>query len=117
MRPILACLALMFLGAGLSVAEPAVVPEGRRIDALLDQVARQTDVKFVRNGTAYDAVTAAKFLRGKWERQKDEIATVGDFIDKIATKSSTTGKPYRIRFKDGREIDCAPFLRQLLTAP
>lgn len=115
-RRFLAGLALLCLGGGLAAAGVAA-PEGPRIEALLSRVAARTDVQFIRNGQAYDAATAAKFLRGKWDRQKNEINTVSEFIDQIATKSSTSGQPYRIRFKDGRETDCAPFLRQLLTAP
>jgi hypothetical protein len=118
LRQILAVAMLCCLGTALlRAAEPAAASESQRIEALLDQVGRQADVQFVRNGKAYDATTAAKFLRGKWDRQKAEITTVADFIEKIATKSSTSGQPYRIRFKDGHELDCAQFLKQLLTAP
>jgi hypothetical protein len=111
-------LALLCLGVGLFGGEAsAAVPEGPKIEALLGKVAAQTAVQFIRNGKVYDAATAAKFLRGKWERQKSEVTTVSDFIGKIATKSSTSGEPYHIRFKDGREIECAQFLKDLLTTP
>lgn len=91
-----------------------VIPEDRRIEALLTAVAAQKDAAFIRNGTTYDSATAVKFLRGKWSRQRTEIRTAEDFVVKIATKSSTTGQPYRLKFKDGREVDCADFLRTRL---
>ncbi len=106
-----ALFALFFLvGLGRAdVAAPSA--EERRIEALLAFVAAQGDVQFVRNGSAHDAATAAKFLRGKWEHQRAEVKSAEDFIARIATKSSTTGQPYLLRFKDGREIACADFLR------
>jgi hypothetical protein len=66
--------------------------ETKKIETLISAVAKLDGAKFVRNGKAYDPATAAKFLRGKWERQAKEIVTAGDFIDKIATRSSTTGR-------------------------
>lgn len=86
----------------------------QQIEALLTRVAARQDVQFVRNGQAYDATTAVKFLRGKWDRQKADIRTVGDFIDRIATKSSTTGQPYLIRFAGGQTVECRVFLTRLL---
>ena len=88
-------------------AEPAEVA---RIDALIKHVAELKDASFVRNGVAYDAATAAKFLKGKWDTQKNEIGTAEAFIEKVASKSSTTGKPYTIRFKDGKEVESRTYL-------
>jgi hypothetical protein len=110
-------LAFLSFGARLGAATPALMAEEAKINALLERVSTQSAVAFVRNGKTYDAATAAKFLRGKWERQKGEVATVQEFITKIASKSSTSGQPYRIRFQDGHEIDSAEFLTGLLTKP
>ena len=104
----------MLLGFGGLVAAESM-PEDRKIEALLAYVGAQKDVTFVRNGSAYESATAVKFLRGKWDKQRTEVKTAADFIEKVATKSSTTGRPYRIRYQDGREIDCADFLRRHLT--
>ena len=51
-----------------------------------------------------------RFLRGKWEANDAEVKTARDFIDKVASVSGTSGKPYLIRFKDGREIKSQEFL-------
>ena len=40
------------------------------------------ETKFVRNGQEYDAKTAGKFLRGKWETNYAKIKTAQDFIEK-----------------------------------
>jgi hypothetical protein len=54
------------------------------------------DAKFVRDGSLYNAKTAATFLRLKWEANNAEVRTARDFSDKIATVSGTSGKPYLI---------------------
>lgn len=101
--------ALFFLAF---TAEGAIrAEEKQKIEALIAAVETLPDATFVRNGKAYPPATAAKFLRGKWERHAREIATAGDFIDKVASRSSTTGRPYLVRFRDGREIPTAEFLR------
>ena len=85
--------------------------ETRKIEALIAQVQTLKDATFVRNGSDYDAKTAARFLRGKWSSNESEIKTAQDFIAKAATGSSTSGKPYLIRFKGGREVPCAEYLK------
>ena len=74
--------------------------ERQKIEALIKYVSGLSDTKFVRDGNTYDAKTATTFLRRKWEANDSEVKTARDFIDKIATLSGTSGKPYIIRFKD-----------------
>lgn len=108
---------VLILGLGGLASPAAEAPEpDRTIEALLGLIAARTDVVFLRNGSEYNAATAAKFLRGKWDRARAEVKTADEFIARIATKSSTTGQPYRLRFKDGHEVDCADFLREQLAA-
>ena len=113
---------LLFLcvaGACLGATDtPAVPPtEDQRIEALLTQLAAQQDLRFIRNGSDYDAATAVKFLRGKWDRQRADIKTVHDFVEKVASKSSTTGQPYLIRLADGREVPCRDYVLARLESP
>ena len=58
-----------------------------------------------------DGLLAFQFLRRKWKANDGDVATVKGFIEKIASKSSTFGKPYLIRFKDGREVRSGEYLR------
>jgi hypothetical protein len=97
--------------ATLLLAAPLPDAERRKIEALIAAVERLQDATFVRNGKAYDAATAAKFLRGKWDSRSGEIASAEDFIARVATFSSTSGRPYLIRFADGREVPAADFFR------
>ena len=88
--------------------------EKQKIEALIKQVENLKDAVFVRNDKEYDAKTAAKFLRGKWDSNKSDIKTAKDFIEKAASVSSTTGKPYLIRRKDGKETKSGDYLRSEL---
>ena len=108
LRTVFAC--LISLAAILpSHAEPAAA-EKAKIESLISHLENLKDATFVRNGSDYDAKSAAKFLRGKWQANDKDIKTATDFIAKAATVSSTTGKPYLIRFKDGTQTKCSDYL-------
>ena len=91
-------------------AQSAPTPEKQKIEALIKQVSDLKDAKFVRNGSTYEPSTAVRFLRGKWEANDAQVTTAREFIDKVASVSGTSGKPYLIRFKDGRELTSRDFL-------
>lgn len=91
-------------------AQNLPAPEKQKIEVLIKQVGDLKDAKFVRNGSTYEPATAVRFLRGKWDANKAEVKTAQDFIDKVATKSDTSGKPYLMRYRDGREIPSREFL-------
>ena len=98
---------------GLRAAETPVT-EKEKIEALIKNLENLKDATFIRNDSEYNAKAAARFLRGKWQAQQKEIKTAMDFIDKVASVSGTSGKPYMIRFKDSREIKCGEYLKQEL---
>jgi hypothetical protein len=84
--------------------------EKEKIESLIRTVEGLKDARFIRNGSEYDSSSAAKFLRRKWESQAKEIATARDFIDKAASNSSASGKPYMIKFKEGKVVKCGDYL-------
>lgn len=90
--------------------QTAPAPERQKIESLIKQVGEIKDAKFIRNGSTYEVSTAVRFLRGKWEANDSAVKTARDFIDKVASASGTSGKPYLIRFKDGREIKSREYL-------
>ncbi|MCU0576609.1 MAG: DUF5329 domain-containing protein, partial [Desulfobacterota bacterium] len=104
---------LLLLSGHPALAQPSTLPqeEQQRIEALIHAVEQLGDAAFIRNGRAYDAAAAARFLREKWKARASEVRSAEDFIEKVASFSSTTGKPYLIRFRDGRELSSAKFLR------
>lgn len=88
--------------------------EKARIEGLIAHVSGLKNASFIRNGKNYDAKDAAEFLRRKWQAKQKEIKTVEQFIEKVATFSGTTGRPYKIRFSDGREVKCGDYLKEQL---
>ena len=94
--------------AGVSAAEQA------RIDRLIEYVWARKDVRFIRNGSDYSCEDAAKFMRGKMNAMGEHVSSAEQFIDQIASKSSTSGQPYMIRFPDGKTTPVAQFLGEEL---
>jgi|SRR5688572_11338178 len=84
--------------------------ERLKIESLIKQVGGLKNAKFIRNGSTYEVATAVRFLRSKWDANADDVKTARDFIDKVASISGTSGKPYLIRFNDGREIRSRDYL-------
>jgi len=109
-----AWLVLMAGSAAYAAWDDNPPTERQKIEALIAHVESLQDAKFVRNDREYDAKTAAKFLQAKWDANAAEIKTAEDFIEKVATKSSTTGKLYLIRFKDGGEMKSGEYLLEQL---
>jgi hypothetical protein len=103
---VLLCLAVV---SHVSAAD-LPVSERQKIEALIQQIEHVSDAVFIRNNKTYTAKTAALFLRGKWEATLEDITTAQDFIVKVASVSSTSGQPYRIRFNDGREVPSGEYL-------
>ena len=112
----LAVTLLLALAAEAPAAdEPKKKPtEAQKIEALIGVVAGLKDATFVRNGTEYSAKDAADHMRRKWKSGGDDIKTARQFIEHAASKSSVSGKPYFIRFKDGREVESGKFLSEKL---
>ena len=94
----------------LLLAQAPDPAEIQKIEILIKQVRALKDARFIRNGASYSADNAATLLRRKWQANESNVKTARDFIDKVASFSGTSGKPYRIRFKDGREIESQEFL-------
>ena len=88
--------------------------EKEKIQVLIKALESLKEATFIRNDSDYDAKAAARFLRGKWQAQEKEIKTAMDFIDKVASVSSTSGKTYVIRFKGAREVTCGEYLKEEL---
>jgi hypothetical protein len=111
--------AFALTSSALSMVQAQTLPnsEKQKIEMLIQQVANLKDAMFVRNGSAYKADSAAYFLRRKWEANESEVKTARDFIDKVASFSGTSGKPYLIRFKGGAEIRSRDFLLTQLKKP
>lgn len=84
-----------------------------RIERLLKAVESSQTI-FVRNGTEYTAVDAAKHLRYKWGKAGKQIRSAEEFVDILGSRSSASGKPYQVILKNGRRMDAGPWLHGIL---
>jgi hypothetical protein len=105
-------LAVVFSSLPL-LADASATGEQDRIRCLINHIEGLKDATFVRNGACYGSGVAAQFLRRKWDANQDKVRTTADFISHVASRSSTTGKPYLIRFKNGQEVECGKYLRDV----
>ena len=102
------------VAAAQSTPAPKPVSEAEKIEALIASVEKSAGLRFIRNGKDYDGAAAGKHLRDKWSFAGERIHTAHDFIDGLASKSSLSGKPYRIRYADGREENSADYFNRRL---
>jgi hypothetical protein len=103
-------LLVMLAAPSFLCAQSLPAAEKQKIEGLIKQVGELKDAQFIRNGSTYEVSNAVRFLRGKWNANAAEVKSARDFIDKVASASGTSGKPYLIRFKDGRELTSREFL-------
>ena len=82
------------------------------IDYLLESVA-SSDCTFIRNGDEHEAADARDHLQMKRRRGKRYFDTTEEFIERLASKSSWSGKAYRIRC-GSEEVDAADWFNARL---
>jgi len=111
-----AVLALMLGLAPLTVArsDPPAIAQAE-ISYLLGFV-QDCGCEFYRNGRWYNSKNAQAHLRYKYERlaASDKINTAEDFIEKAATQSSLSGRPYAVRCGSGEVMSSNQWLRDTL---
>ena len=98
----------LLLGAAACAAP---MTDGQKIDALIRGVETLQGVQFIRNGSSYDGKAAADHLRYKHGHSWGHCETANDFIANCASSSSMSGKPYQIRYADGKTVDAEVYFR------
>jgi hypothetical protein len=93
---------LIFLSIVLCASTVAADKEKPEIQFLLNAIG-SSDCQFFRNGKEHSPEDAEDHLSMKYSRTKRHIKSAEDFIDKLATESSWSGKPYTIRCADAAE--------------
>jgi len=103
-------------GAAIAASPDTALPPAERakIERLIQIVEQSTDRRFIRNGTAYDASIAARFLRAKWQHFSERVRSTDDFVREIGTRSGDNGPDYRVVSADGKEETGVAFLTRLL---
>jgi hypothetical protein len=107
---VIACVILALFSGAVSAQDNI---EKKKIDFLISSVENLKDAVFIRNGTEHNGKAAAEHLRMKLQNAL-VVETADDFIRLCASKSSMTGKPYIIRFSDGKEMKSEEYFRKKL---
>ncbi len=99
-----------------AAAVPAPVAE-REVDALLAAL-QASPCRFQRNGSWYPAAEATAHLQRKYDylRKRDLAASAEQFIERGASRSSSSGKAYRVACPGQPEQDAATWFAQQLAA-
>lgn len=110
-KALLTTAALLWTGVAAAACDPSDTTAA--IDHLVESV-RASDAEFIRNGRSYDGDRAARHMQRKAEHFDERIDSPESFIELAATRSELTGRPYRVRFADGKETTTARWLGVLL---
>ena len=108
------CLAICVALANPETSMAVTPSEQSRIGALLDAIERENDLIFIRNGSEHTAQEAVNHLKLKLRRAENRISTAEEFIDHLATGSSSSKKPYQVRRTGGKSEPAGPFFHRLL---
>ncbi len=103
------------LGAGAAPTPPAVRAE---IDALMSKLST-SNCQFERNGSWHDAADARAHLARKLayiEKRRETLASAEQFIEFAASKSSFSGKPYRVKCGAAEPLPSSAWLTRELKA-
>lgn len=110
---LIACFAMALLFSATPASAGIATPDPE-IEALIVRVGQSDDVVFIRNGSEHSASEAATHMHRKLRAVHGRVHTAEQFIDHIGTRSSFSGRKYRVRLPDGRELDSATWLYSLL---
>jgi hypothetical protein len=105
-------LTLLFLWSALPLQ--IMASEKEKIEHLIFSIETLASASFQRNGKYYTSKAAADHLRMKWKNAGSRIRTARDFIEKVASASGVTGRPYTIRWPDGKETRASEYLTEQL---
>lgn len=111
----LAVLATASLGAGAAPTPPAIRAE---LDGLMAKMSA-SNCQFERNGSWHNAADARKHLLRKLdyiEGRRDTLASAEQFIEVAATRSSFSGRTYRVKCGAGDPVPSRDWLLRELQA-
>lgn len=105
-------LVVVFAAGTLAAAEPR-----REVDALLERLA-QSGCRFQRNGEWHGAQEAREHLENKLAHleRRSALLSAEQFIEKAASASSISGKPYLVQCGTAAPVPSAEWLGEQLKA-
>ena len=105
---------VLLVATGLAAAAPPLGAQ-REIAGLFAALDR-SGCRFQRNGRWHDAAQAHAHLQRKYDYllKRGLADSTEQFIERAASRSSISGKPYRVACPGRAEQDAAPWFRQQL---
>ena len=100
----------------MTAAQPTLPNAAQEIEALIAAVESLNGGVFIRNGQEHNAKDAANHLRRKLRAAGKRVKSAEDFIQHIASKSSSSGNPYALRLPSGKTVDAGEWFRAQLQA-
>jgi len=110
--------ALLATACAGAFAGPTPAPVRAEIDALLGRIAA-SNCQFERNRSWHNAADARAHLLRKLdyiEKRSETITRAEQFIDYAASRSSFTGRPYRVRCGNAEAVESQLWLTRELQA-
>ncbi|MCV6620908.1 MAG: DUF5329 domain-containing protein [Cellvibrionaceae bacterium] len=113
-RKFIAFLFVMVLAIGVVPADASEPTKSQQeINHLLVYV-KSTNCQYERNGKRHSGKEAVKHIQRKYRYFADEIKTAEDFIRLCATKSTMSGKYYKVHCAEGKAIKSVNWLNEEL---
>jgi len=69
-----------------------------------------SDLTFIRNNDRYTSVEAAEHMNKKYQHFREDIKTAEDFIERCASRSLLSGKPYLVINEQGEQVRTSEWL-------
>ncbi len=109
----------IFLIGNFATANGTFLPEQSlseeaKIDLLIEAIGDLKGAKFLRNGDTHSASKAASHLKRKMRWLGGDIETARQFINEMASESSSSGEKYYIIFSNGKKVTSRSFLLEKL---
>ncbi len=104
------CLVVFFLTGSVS-AQQLSFPE-KEVQHLLNFVSA-SGCTFIRNGTDYSAAQARHHLEIKYNYARKRLISSEEFISRVASKSSMSGRKYKVRCGDTEMLSREWLLKEL----
>jgi hypothetical protein len=114
MRIILLSIAILFTTSYAADSEDTMEKE---IQHLLDYL-KNSDCEFNRNGKWYNAEEAVKHINKKYQYliKRGLVNSTKQFIDRAASESSMSGKPYVVKCGESEPINSSAWFKRELTS-
>jgi hypothetical protein len=105
-------IAILLIAVTVLVHMESQADTGIEIKHIIEYI-ENSNCTFIRNGKEYNTKEALVHIQNKYKYTKHWIKSAEDFIKYTVTKSSMSGRPYKVRC-DGMEILSAEWLSEEL---